>query len=132
MRKIFFVALLIGCLGIQNSCTLEASFEPGGYRSKLSIKAIGNNSDGSISEGGYLAVRVVGEDRDGISKIWLRIPSINVDQEFTNHSNNEHWEINQTFNIDTINFDLPKEIYVTLVDTDGFEYSRTVGLRVNE
>lgn len=77
-------------------------------------------------------MRVVGEDRDGISKIWLRIPSINVDQEFTNHSNNEHWEINQTFNIDTINFDLPKEIYVTLVDTDGFEYSRTVGLRVNE
>lgn len=132
MKKIVFTTLLLGSLCIQNSCTLEASFEPGGYSGKLSISATSNNSDGSISTGGYLTIRIVGEDYDGISQIELRIPSINVDQEFTNYANNERWEINQTFHIEAIDFDSPRKIYVTLIDIDGSKYSRTISLKVND
>lgn len=131
MKKIS-IALNLVCLVLLNGCTLEASFEPGGYRSKLSVKATGNNNDGSISEGGYLTLKIIGEDYDGISHIDLRIPAINIDQEFTNYSNNEHWEINQTFNVDTIDFNAPEEIYVTLTDDDGAVHSRTFRLKIQE
>ena len=130
--KQIIIALNFVCLVILSGCTLEASFEPEGYRSKLSVSATGNNIDGSISTGGYLTIQIVGEDDDGISQIRLRIPSINVDQEFTSHATNEHWEINQTFDITSIDFDAPRVIYVTLVDNDGSEYSRTISLKVDE
>lgn len=134
MKKIVFALLPLGCMFIQSSCTLEVSFDSQEHESKISVHAIGNNSDGSISEGGYLAIRIVGEDYDGISKIRLRIPSIKVDQEFVNHNHNndERWEINQTFTIDSIDFNARKEIQVTLIDNDGSEYSRTINLSVNE
>ncbi|WP_350287406.1 hypothetical protein [uncultured Croceitalea sp.] len=132
MKKTILAASLLICLCFQGSCTLEASFESGGYRSKLAINAIGNNSDGSISTGGYLNIEIIGEDYDGISQIELRIPSINVDQTFFNQSDDTRWQINQTFTVDTIDFDAPRRIYVMLIDNDGSEYSRTISLRVNE
>lgn len=134
MKKIVFALLPFGCMFIQSSCTLEMSFDPEGYKSKIFVNAIGNNSDGSISAGGYLAIRIVGEDYDGISQIRLRIPSIKVDQWFTNHNhdNDERWEINQTFNIDNIDFDAQREIQVILIDNNGSEYSKTISLKVNE
>lgn len=132
MKKIIIVINLVVCLTLFSACTLEASFEPGGYKSKLSVRVDGNNDNGSISEGGYLSLKIIGEDYDGISHIDLRIPAINIDQEFTNYSNNEHWEINQTFNVDTIDFSVSREIYVTLTDNDGDIYSRTFRLKVEE
>ena len=134
MKKIVFALLPLGCMLIQSSCTLEVSFDSEGHGSKILVNAIGNNNDGSISVGGYLAIRIVGEDHDGISQIRLRIPSIKIDQEFINHdhNNDERWEINQTFNIDSIDFDAPREIQVTLIDNNGSEYSRTIGLKIYE
>ncbi|SNZ01786.1 hypothetical protein [Flagellimonas pacifica] len=130
MKKIVAAFSLLGCLVLPTACTLEASFESDGYRSRLSVNTNGNNPDGSISLGGYLTIKIVGEDHDGISHIDVRIPTINVDQEFVNVSNNERWEINQTFNIDTINYDAPHKIYVTLTDKDGVEHSRAFNLKI--
>jgi hypothetical protein len=134
MKKIVFALLPFGCMFVQSSCTLDLSFDSEVYESKISINADGNNSDGSISKGGYLATRIIGEDYDGISQIRLQIPALKIDQVYTNysHNNDERWEINQTFNIDDIDFDARREIRVTLIDNHGSEYSRAISLKVNE
>jgi len=122
------IILLVFVVG----CTLEASFEPDSHKSNLSLRANGNNPDGSISEGGHISIKIIGEDYDGISNIILRIPALQIEQEFRDYSNNDYWEINQTFSIGTIDFDAPRRIYITLVDEAGEEYSRVYTLNISE
>ncbi|WP_103070191.1 hypothetical protein [Aquimarina sediminis] len=131
MKKLILVTQLM-CLAVFSACSIETSIEPHSHRSKLLVNVQGNNSNGTISEGGYLTIEIIGEDYDGISSIDLRILAIGIDQEFVNYSSNEHWEINQTFDIDEIYPDEPREIYVTLTDDEGNLYPRTLRLRVDE
>ncbi|MEX0273096.1 MAG: hypothetical protein AB3N16_01825 [Flavobacteriaceae bacterium] len=131
MKKSIVTAYLVS-LALLGACTIETSFGSEGYNSKLSVRVNGNHKDGSISEGGYLTLKIIGEDYDGISSIDVLIPAIGVDQEFVNNSRNERWEINQTFQVDTIYADVSREIHVTLTDTDGDIYTKTLRLKVHE
>ena len=128
MRKhsllvLFFLAVLI------SACSVDVKINED-TQGVINITTKGDNSNGTVSRNGYLEIDIEGKDADGIKSISIEIPSLNIDFIIDNHSGNESWKINQTFNIvDSVETGV-YSVYVILKDKDGNEYSKTITFRV--
>ncbi|MET2983626.1 hypothetical protein [Aureibaculum conchae] len=128
MRKhsllvLFFLAVLI------NACSVDVKINED-TQGVINITTKGDNSNGTVSRNGYLEIDVEGKDADGIKSISIEIPLLNIDFIIDNHSGNESWKINQTFNIvDSVETGV-YSVYVILKDRDGNEYSKTITFKI--
>lgn len=106
------------------SCSIDVDLdETQGY---IYANATGDNTNGNVSNNGYLDLDIVGEDDDGITYISIEIPALNIDVIIDNNSSNNRWEISQTFNANEDVIAGVYNIYITLKDNSGNEYSKTV------
>ncbi|MFK7813708.1 MAG: hypothetical protein AB8B59_14535 [Maribacter sp.] len=112
------------------SCSLTVDVDNEDELAKISASAVGNNRDGTVSEGGFIDLEVDIFDRDGVQSVRIEIPALNIDFS-TNISNrsNKH-NIRQSFNVDEIDNAAPKLIYLTITDYDGNVYDRALNFSV--
>ena len=128
-RKTIFCATLLALLG--SSCSLTLDIDGDDEPARLSVSAKGNNSDGSVSEGGYLDLDVTAADQDGISSIRIEIPALNVDFLTNSNSRLPDQKISQTFNVNEIDLNEPNTVFVTLIDEEGNSYTKTVAFVID-
>lgn len=122
LAMLFFIVLISAC-----SVDVKINEDSQGI---IKISTKGNNPNGTVSKNGYLEIDVEGKDPDGIKSISIEIPSLNIDFIIDNHSDNESWKINQTFNIvDSVETGV-YSVYVILKDRDGNEYSKTITFKI--
>ena len=108
------------------SCSLTVDVDDEDELGKISANAIGDNSDGTVSEDGYLDLEVDVFDRDGIGSIRIEIPALNVNFLTTINSFKSSQKVNQTFEVNNIDMTQPKTIFVTLIDNDGNSYTKNL------
>lgn len=125
MKKNSFL-FLCAALSTLFSCTLDVDFDGKDSRPRISTIVYGDNADGSVSQDGLLSVEIEVEDHDGIASVRIRIPELNIDFFTRNRADNEYWNIKQTFEANEINNDSSGTVYITLTDTEGNSYSRSV------
>lgn len=108
------------------SCSLTVDVDDEDELGRITASAKGSNSDGTVSEAGYLDLEVNAFDRDGIASIRIEIPALNVNFLTTINAAESTQKINQTFNVVAIDSSQSKTIFVTLVDNDGNSYTKTL------
>lgn len=119
-----FVLLLI------TSCSLTVDVDDEDELAKISATAIGNNRDGTVSEGGFIDLEIDIFDRDGVQSVRIEIPAINIDFSSEIRNRNNEQKIRQSFNVDQIDSSALKFIYLTITDYDGNIYDRTLSYSV--
>ena len=117
---------LMSVLLFFNSCSLTVDVDEEDERGRIAVSALGNNSNGSVSIGGYLDLEVRVFDRDGVASVRIEIPAINVDFLTQINSSESTQKINQTFNVNEVDSNESKTIFVTLTDKEGNSYTKTI------
>jgi len=126
IMKTIKILSLVSVLFLFFSCSLTVDVDDEDEFGRITASAIGDNSDGSVSLGGYLDLEVSVFDRDGIASIRIEIPSINVDFLTNINSSASTQSISQAFNVSEIDSSETKTIFVTLTDKDGNRYTKTI------
>lgn len=125
MKKyIFFLSLFISVVSV--SCSLSLDIDGADSEGRLVMEVQGSNSDGSVSEGGYLDLKVSASDADGIQSLRIEIPALGIDFFTSMNPNKVDQEINQTFYAEVIDWNQPNVIWVTLTDDNQNSYSKTI------
>ena len=117
---------LMSVLLFFNSCSLTVDVDEEDERGRIAVSALGNNSNGSVSIGGYLDLEVRVFDRDGVASVRIEIPAINVDFLTQINSSESTQKINQTFTVNEVDSNESKTIFVTLTDKEGNSYTKTI------
>jgi len=129
--KTIKILTLVSLLFAFNSCSLTVDVDDLDELGRINASATGDNSDGSVSVGGYLEVEVSVFDRDGISTIQIEIPAINVDILTSMNTSEYTGKITQSFNVNEIDASKSKTIFITLTDKDGNRYTKTISFNTN-
>lgn len=129
--KTIKILTLVSLLFAFNSCSLTVDIDDLDELGRINASATGDNSDGSVSVGGYLEVEVSVFDRDGISTIQIEIPAINIDFLTSIKTSEYTGKITQSFNVNEIDANKSKTIFITLTDKDGNRYTKTISFNTN-
>lgn len=122
--------LALFILVLITSCSLTVDVDDEDELAKISATAIGNNRDGTVSEGGFIDLEIDIFDRDGVQSVRIEIPAINIDFSTNISKRSNEQNIRQSFNVDEIDNAAPKLIYLTITDYDGNVYDRSLNFSV--
>lgn len=129
MKTVKFLSLISMYL-VFGSCSLTVDVDDQDELGRITASVLGDNSDGSVSVGGYLDVEVNVFDRDGIASIQIEIPALNIDVLINSDSYESSQKINQTFSINEVDSNESRIIWVTLTDKDNNRYTKTIAFAV--
>lgn len=120
--------ILFALLGFTflTACSITVDTDDEDELGRITANAIGNNTDGTLSDDGTLDVEVVVFDRDGIASVRIEVQALQIDFLTTINSNENTQKINQTFTNVSINETQTKIILITLTDNEGNSYTKTV------
>ncbi len=121
---------IMGLLILLSSCSLTVDLDDQDEVGSISATVLGDNSDGSVSLGGYLDLEISAFDRDGIASIRVEIPALNIDYLTNSNASLYDQKISQTFVVNEIDSNESAIVYLTLTDKEGYRYTRTIAFTI--
>ncbi|SHE98651.1 hypothetical protein SAMN03080594_102252 [Arenibacter palladensis] len=127
--KLCWALLSVGLIGCDVDVDLDSKPDSKG---EITIKAFGDNEDGSVNLGGEFTIEVIGTDSDGAEHLTVDIPTLNITFQNYGGPKADQVKVDHSFLVTEIDRTRESIIKVTLEDNDGNIYRKGYRFQINQ
>ncbi len=119
--NLYWALLAVGLISCDVDVDLDTKPDTKG---EITVKAFGDNEDGSVNLGGEFTVEVIGRDSDGAGYLIVNIPALNITFQNYGDPKADQLKVDHSFLVTEIDRTRESIIRVTLEDADGNTYNK--------